>query len=99
MSVAEAMLAGCVPVLTRAGALPEVAGDCGVFVDEARPELLAPAIEKALLSSNEERARIRQRILSKFPMERRTRLLKSLIDSLLLSSSPSWQVTPRFEQD
>ena len=37
MSVAEAMLAGCIPVTTRAGALPEVVGDAGVLVDDAGP--------------------------------------------------------------
>ncbi len=47
MSVAEAMLAGCVPVVTRAGALPEVVGDAGVFV-EAAPSSLAEGITKAL---------------------------------------------------
>jgi glycosyltransferase involved in cell wall biosynthesis len=31
-SLAEAMLAGCVPVVTRQGSLPEVVGDCGYYV-------------------------------------------------------------------
>ena len=31
MSLAEAMLAGCIPVVVKQGALPEVAGDCGVY--------------------------------------------------------------------
>ena len=48
MSVAEAMLAGCVPVVTLAGALPEVVGDSGVLVDTPAPSAIAAAIEKAL---------------------------------------------------
>ena len=40
MSVAEAMLAGCIPVTTRAGALPEVVGEAGVLVDDADPASL-----------------------------------------------------------
>ena len=35
MSLAEAMLAGAVPVVTAAGALPEVVGDTGVVISEA----------------------------------------------------------------
>ena len=33
MSLAEAMLAGAVPVVTAAGALPEVVGDTGVVIE------------------------------------------------------------------
>ena len=37
LSVAEGMLAGCIPVTTRAGALPEVVGDVGIQVDGTGP--------------------------------------------------------------
>ena len=37
VSVAEAMLAGAIPVVTPAGALPEVVGDTGVVVASAAP--------------------------------------------------------------
>ncbi len=39
MSVAEGMLAGCVPVVTRVGALAEVTGDLGLFVEDSDPAL------------------------------------------------------------
>ena len=83
MSVAEAMLAGCVPVVTRAGALPEVAGDAGVFLDAPSPSSIAAGIGKALTYSDEARAGIRQRILDEFPMETRGALLDKLISPLL----------------
>ena len=86
LSVAEAMLAGCVPVVTRAGALPEVAGDSGLFVDSPEPQGLARAIEKALAYSDEARASIRQRILDRFPLEKRGQLLEQLIRPLLNGS-------------
>ena len=38
---AVAMLAGCIPVTTRAGSLPEVAGDCGIYVDTDDPAGIA----------------------------------------------------------
>lgn len=86
LSVAEAMLAGCVPVVTRAGALPEVTGDSALFVDAPEPDGLAQAIEKALAYSDEARASIRQRVLDRFPMEKRGQLLEQLISPLLNGS-------------
>jgi glycosyltransferase involved in cell wall biosynthesis len=86
LSVAEAMLAGCVPVVTRAGALPEVTGDSGIFVDTAEPALIAQGVERALTYSDEARASIRQRILDRFPLEKRGQLLEQLIRPLLNGS-------------
>lgn len=83
LSVAEAMLAGCVPVVSRAGSLPEVTGDSGIFVDAPEPVVLCQAIGKALAYPDEARAAIRQRILDRFPMEKRGRLLEELIRPLM----------------
>lgn len=83
LSVAEAMLAGCIPVVTRAGALPEVTGELGIFVKAPHPGLMAQAIEKALASSEKARLSIRRRILDQFPMEERARRLHELIGSLI----------------
>ena len=83
MSVAEAMLAGCVPVVTRAGALPEVAGAAGVFLETPSPSAIAAGISKALTFPDEARAKIRQRILNEFPLETRGALLEQLIDPLM----------------
>lgn len=86
MSVAEAMLAGCIPVVTRAGALPEVAGESGVFVGSSEPAVLAQAVEKALAYPDAARTAIRQRILDRFPMEKRGQLLDQLIRPLMNGS-------------
>lgn len=86
MSVAEAMLAGCIPVVTRAGALPEVTGDSGILVDNSEPAVLALAIEKALAYPDSARAAIRQRILDRFPLEKRGQLLHQLIRPLMNGS-------------
>jgi glycosyltransferase involved in cell wall biosynthesis len=85
MSVAEAMLGGCVPVVTSAGALPEVTGDSGIVVDAPAPVVIAQAVEKALSYSEESRESIRQSILDRFPMERRGQLLEELIRPLMNS--------------
>ncbi|MDL1894835.1 glycosyltransferase family 4 protein [Anaerolineae bacterium CFX7] len=83
LAVAEAMLYQCIPVVTRAGALPEVVGDAGVYVDSVEPAALAHAIQNALLQDAACGARARERILREFPLERRREKLFALIDSLL----------------
>ncbi len=83
LSVAEAMLAGCVPVTTRAGALPEVTGECGERLQAADPEQISQGVQAALAYPEETRARIRQRILEKFPMKNRREQLEQLIRPLM----------------
>lgn len=83
LSVAEAMLAGCVPVVTKAGALPEVTGDLGVAIAEPEPDLIAQAIEKALTHGDETRIVIRQTILDRFPMKKRGQAFDRLISQLI----------------
>lgn len=78
LSVAEAMLAGCVPVLTRAGALPEVVGDAGLYT-EPNADALADTIMKTLDTDQEQRRRARERILREFPLEKRADELTRLI--------------------
>ena len=83
LSVAEAMLGGCIPVVTHVGALPEVVGECGIFLARAEPAIIARAIETALASQPEARSQARQRILEQFPMTRRGQSLEQLIRSLI----------------
>ena len=84
VSVAEAMLAGCVPVVTRAGALPEVVGACGVLVDvPAEPRALASAIREALEREPSAGAAARERVLHEFSLDARAGALNGLIDRAL----------------
>lgn len=48
LPVLEAMTVGVPVVASRAGALPEVAGDAAVFIDPRDPQSLADAIERVL---------------------------------------------------
>jgi glycosyltransferase involved in cell wall biosynthesis len=81
LSLAEAMLAGCVPVVTEAGALPEVVGDIGVRVPRPDPELVADGVRRALEMGPQEGARARTRILETFPLEARARGLWSAVEA------------------
>src|SRR6266540_244072 len=59
VAIAEAMASGCVPVVTRVGAIPEVVGETGIFADYGNPSGLAEAIELAFESDAGPAARMR----------------------------------------
>jgi glycosyltransferase involved in cell wall biosynthesis len=83
-AVAEAMLARCTPVVTRAGALPEVVGDCGHYANSREPADAAAAIARALEDSRGDRARAR--VLSAFPWHAREAGLRRHVEALVPES-------------
>ncbi|HWE52079.1 MAG TPA: glycosyltransferase family 4 protein [Bryobacteraceae bacterium] len=83
MSLAEAMMAGCIPVVINEGAIPEVAGDCGVYAGSRDAGDVAAAIRSALGMGEEARLRARARIENEFTLERRRNALEKIVDSLL----------------
>jgi glycosyltransferase involved in cell wall biosynthesis len=82
LALAEAMLAGCVPVTTKAGALPEVVGSTGTYVTSSAPESVAAGILQARDADFSLRQNARDRILAEFPLERRRRELYDLVEEL-----------------
>lgn len=80
-SVAEGMLLKCVPVVSDRGSLPEVIGEAGFVAAYGNYAQAAQAIEEALRSSLGEKAR--QRIIDRFPLEKRRALLLNLVSSVL----------------
>ena len=83
LSVAEAMLAGCVPVTTHAGTLSEVTGDCGVRVSSPDPAEIAHGVQAALTFPDAARSAIRARILEEFPMSKRREQLQQLVEPFM----------------
>jgi glycosyltransferase involved in cell wall biosynthesis len=83
MSVAEAMLAGCIPVTTRAGALPEVVGDAGVLVEDADPQRIADGVGKAIAMDPGARRDARQRVLDNFGLDVRRQGLHQIVGEAL----------------
>lgn len=77
VSVTEAMLAGCVPVVTPAGALPEVVADAGIVTESSD---LAAAVERALAAGPDGARRARERVLSAFPVSARAAGLDELVE-------------------
>jgi glycosyltransferase involved in cell wall biosynthesis len=77
------MLAGCIPVTTAAGALPEVVGDAGVVIKEASAEEIARGVELALALDEPARAAARDRVLELFPLMVREEGLEAVVREAL----------------
>lgn len=83
LAVAEAMLHRCVPVVTRVGALPEVVGDTGVYIDSPAPQSIADGVRRALTAKETLGLRASERIKSQYPLGRRGELLYQTIGAIL----------------
>ena len=64
LAVAEAMLAGCVPVVMNVTAMPEVVGDAGVLIESQEPDEVAGGVRRALELGPDAARRARERILT-----------------------------------
>ncbi len=82
MSLAEAMLAGCIPIVTRIGAIPEVVGTCGVYV-APHAQAVAEAINDAMVASYDQRRAARCRIKKEFMPDKRRMLLEHIISEMV----------------
>jgi glycosyltransferase involved in cell wall biosynthesis len=83
LAVAEAMLAGCVPVVMNVTAMPEVVGDAGVKIESQEPETVAAGIRAALELGPPASAAARARILTTFPMDRRREGILRVVEEAL----------------
>jgi glycosyltransferase involved in cell wall biosynthesis len=86
LAAAEAMLHKCVPVVTRAGALPELVGDTGLYVESTEPGPLAATIREALDMPIDLGRRAHERIVCNFPLNLRRQGLNRVIESVLSKS-------------
>jgi glycosyltransferase involved in cell wall biosynthesis len=83
LAVAEAMLAGCVPVVMNVTAMPEVVGDAGVLIESQRPADVAAGIRRALELGPDANRAARERILTAFPMANRRDGILRVVDEAL----------------
>ena len=83
LSLAEAMLAGAVPVVTAAGALPEVVGETGVVIGEPTPEAVAAGVRRALELGRPAGLAARERVRTHFPYELRRAGILEEVDRAL----------------
>jgi glycosyltransferase involved in cell wall biosynthesis len=86
VAVAEAMSSGTPVVVSRTGALPELVGDDGVFVDHNDPESVAAGIVGLLAKTELERraigAQARRRIIEHYSYEKRKQAMQRVIADL-----------------
>lgn len=79
LTVVEAMGSGCVPVVSRRGALPEVVGAHGLFVDESDAQSVAAGIRAALDVSEEARTAAASYARETFPLSKRRQALLAAV--------------------
>jgi glycosyltransferase involved in cell wall biosynthesis len=77
------MLAGCVPVVTDAGALPEVVGDTGVTIAAVAPAEIAAGVRRAIELGPETGRRARERVMERFPLESRAEGIREEVEAAL----------------
>ena len=83
MGIAEAMSCGCIPVVTKSGAIPEVVDNTGFYVPYGDEKATAEAIKKALDTPEEMGKKARERIKNLFSVEKRERKLMETIKSMV----------------
>lgn len=84
VAVAEAMACGCVPVVSDAGALPEVVGDSGFIIPDGNPLEAANLISRYwnLEVVSEKSRKCRDRAVSDFSLRRRSSMLRQVLSAL-----------------
>jgi glycosyltransferase involved in cell wall biosynthesis len=82
LATAEAMACGCVPIVSDAGALPEVAGNVGFVIPDGDPRLAKEVIENEWANYRTFGEMARQRIENNYSLDIRGRKLKQVLQSL-----------------
>ena len=79
-SLREAMLCGCIPVVSDVGGLRTAAAGIGMLVRPGNAEALVVAIQKALRVGNAVAAKARAHIVALYPQQARTSALVSAVE-------------------
>jgi glycosyltransferase involved in cell wall biosynthesis len=79
-ALCEAMLSGCIPIVSNVGAMPFIVGETGYVLNKKDPDLLVQHINHALESNLPELSlKARNRISDAFPLRNRAdQLIKSI---------------------
>ncbi len=83
VAMAESMACGCVPVIADGHALGEIAGPVALHVPYSSVAATAVAIEEALCADDATRDAARERVVTRYPIARRTERLTALLRPLI----------------
>ena len=81
-ALAQAMLCECVPVVTDRGAIPEVVGNTGVYVEPGNPKSIAEGVRRALENPHMGKE-ARARVAELFSLESRKSALLETVRGLI----------------
>lgn len=79
-SLCEAMLCGCIPIVSAVGGQPDIVGDHGVIIERNEPDLMRRKFELAI-SSELTPEQVRSRIIDNYPISKRKEELLAVITS------------------
>jgi len=79
-TLCEAMLCGCIPIVSNVGVMPDLVGKLGYVLDQKKPENLKILIRNAVLNENYEIEKIREKISMNYFKGIRSFRLKELIN-------------------
>jgi len=86
IAIAEAMSCGIPVVVSKQASIPEIVGNCGIYVNHNDPKSVADAIVNLLRKSESERKEIglkaRSRIIKYFSYKKRKKLIKQILEKL-----------------
>jgi glycosyltransferase involved in cell wall biosynthesis len=87
VAIAEAMACGTPVVVSRRGAIPEVVGEAGVYVDHNDPAAVAAGVLTVLTMSGEQRTAAglagRDRVVERFSYERRRESIAQVLNEVV----------------
>jgi len=79
-TLCEAMLCGCIPIVSNVGVMPDLVGKLGYVLDQKKPENLKILIRNAVLNENYEMKKIREKISMNYFKGIRLSKLQELIN-------------------
>ncbi len=85
-ALCEAMLSGCIPVVSRVGGMPHVVGDVGEVVDQPNIDRVVEALGNALKRTSVDRQAARSKIASSYSSEKRAERLRIAFNQLIQES-------------
>jgi glycosyltransferase involved in cell wall biosynthesis len=83
ISVIEAMQHGCIPIVSKFGALPEVVKDYGIILNDLSPDTIASAITEAINKFDHLRSEIRDFVNLNYSLNLREIKILQLIKTIL----------------